>query len=138
MTARSDPFSHLILAPSQQAANNYLALHRHSFSNPERLWFFCYSNLPTHSLITPLTSSCHKKKIILIHENDLLGNVAAIKIACWLKRRTVQITYEISEKICIRYKGKLYYFPEHKLTLSRFEKYAGFRSQIKTYKIPNS
>jgi len=91
--------------------------------------------LPSHAQIESWLPILYKKKIILLYEDDLLGKIATIKIACWLKRREVQISFEESEMIQIRFNKKLYLFHEDKLSLSRFEKRTGFRSQIKTYKV---
>jgi hypothetical protein len=126
--------THVILAPTPLAANNYIARYRHSFSNPERLWFFYYGSLVSRAQISALLPMLHRKKIILLYEDDLLGRIAAIKIACWLKRRDVQVSYQAPETIHILFNGKSYTFPEHTLSLNRFEKTAGFRSQIKTCK----
>lgn len=131
----SIPRTHIILAPNPAAADNHIARHSHSFSNPEGLWFFCYGNQPTQHQISSMLASVHKKKIILLYEDDLLGRVAAIKIACWIKGRDVQLKYERPEMILIRFNGHQHYFPEHQLSLSRFEKRTGLRTQIKTYKI---
>jgi hypothetical protein len=126
--------THIILAPSAPAANTHMARHHHSFSHPERLWFFCYGNLPSQRQIANLLPILHNKKVILLYEDDLLGRIATIKIACWLKRRDVQISYQPSETFQICFNGKCYHFPEHKLSLSNFEKYTGLRSRIKAHK----
>ncbi|MEJ2880375.1 hypothetical protein [Pedobacter sp. GR22-6] len=136
MTITCHPFSHLILAPSETAAMEFLALQRHSFSDPERLWFFYYGSQPNEAQFNPMMKCHDKKKIILLHEDDLLGRVSAIKIACWLKKRAVKITYQSGETIRLEYRDKRYDFPEHQLSLNRFEKCSGFRSQIRTYKLP--
>lgn len=135
MTSLIDPITHIILSPSPPAAISFMAQHRHSFSQPERLWFFHYGTLPTPTQIHSLLQPQHKKKIILLYEDDLLGRITAIKIACWLKRRAVQLTYTHDETVHIRFNDKTYLFPEHELSLSRFEKRTGLRSQIKTYKL---
>jgi hypothetical protein len=135
MSLSLDQSTHVFIASSKSAAITHMAGHRHSFPNPGRLWFFYYGHLPTQTEIVSILPSLHKKKIILLHEDDLLGKIAAIKIACWLKEREVQITYQKSELIKIHFNSKTYHFPEHKLSLNRFEKLSGLRSQIKTWKI---
>lgn len=126
--------THLILAPSAIAAMHHMAQHRHSFSDPERLWYYCYGNLPTQEMVSSLRPMLPKMKVILLYQDDLLGKIASIKIACWLKGRNVQISYRHSGMLLICFNGRCYEFTEDELGLNRFEKRVGLRSRIKTYK----
>lgn len=135
MPGTFDLVTHVILAPTPLAACGHMARHHHSFSDPERLWFFCYGSLPSGVQIATLLPNLRKKKIILLYQDDLLGRIAAIKIACWLKSRDAKISYQIRETVHIHLSGKTYQFYEPELSLSCFEKRTGLRSGIKTYKV---
>jgi hypothetical protein len=106
-----------------------------SFPDPGRLLVFCVGVVPERDQVCGIAGQVKNKKIIMLLPGDLLGSVAAIKIAVWLKNRDVSITYLPNGLVEVVFDGVYYVFAEHRLTLSAFEKASGFRSRIRNRKM---
>ena len=130
--------SHVLFCPNLDSANTFLNKHHSSFPNSGRLLCIPIGYCPQNHQLNVVLPFIKNKKIILLMPDDLLGRIADIKLAAWLRYKDVQLTYRQPGTIQIAFKNKTYYFPEHKISLSAFEKASGFRSKIRTYKIRSS
>jgi hypothetical protein len=97
--------------------------------------FIATGATPVKTAIVGLSKRIRNQKIGMILPNDLLGQIAAIKIAVWLRNREVKISYIMQDTqfLEITFNNKHYKFQENKLSLSTFEKATGFRSKIRIY-----
>lgn len=127
--------THVVFCPSIEMFNRFLHQHHSSFPDRRKLLCIPVDSSPAREKIKYCMPHIKNKKIILLMPDDLLGRVADIKIAVWLKNHDVGLTYYQPGTIQVAFKNKTYHFPEHKISLSAFEKASGFRSKIRTYKI---
>jgi len=127
--------SHILFCPSLDSAKAFINNHHSSFPDSRRLLCIPIGLIPSKAVIQAYNPRLKNKKIILLMPDDLLGRIADIKLAAWLRNNNVQLTYCQPGTIQIAFKNKTYHFPEHKTSLSAFEKASGFRSKIRTYKI---
>lgn len=127
--------SHILISPSLDSAKTFINNHHSSFPDSRKLLCIPIGLIPSKAVIQEYIPRLKNKKIILLMPDDLLGRIADIKLAVWLRRKEVRLTYYQAGTIQIAFKNKTYHFPEHKISLSAFEKASGFRSKIRTYKI---
>lgn len=127
--------THVVFCPYIEIFNTFLYHHYSSFPDPRKLLCIPIGFNPSKEKIKYIMPLIKNKKIILLMPDDLLGRIADIKIAVWLKNHDVRLTYRQPGTIQIAFKNKTYHFPEHKISLSAFQKESGFRSKIRTYKI---
>lgn len=127
--------SHILLCTSPEYSSTFKTHLHSSFPDSRRLLCISIGILPEKVRLQTLIPYLRNKKIILLMPDDLLGRIADIKIAAWLRKHDVQLTHCQTGTIQIAFKNKIYNFPEHKISLSAFEKASGFRSKIRTHKI---
>lgn len=127
--------THVVYCPTIEIFNTFLHHHHSSFPDRRKLLCIPVGFNPPKDKVKCLIPLLKNKKIILLMPDDLLGRIADIKIAAWLKNHDVRLTYRQPDTVLIAFKNKTYLFPEHKISLSAFQKSSGFRSQIRTYKI---
>lgn len=130
--------SHILFCLSLEHSNAFLSNHHSSFPDTGRLLCIPLGLRPQKAQLQAFIPLLKNKKIILLMPDDLLGRIADIKIAVWLRNQNVQLTHCQPGTIRIAFKNKTYHSPEHKISLSAFEKASGFRSKIRTYKIKTS
>ena len=125
----------MVFCPTIKIFNTFLHHYHSSFPDRRKLLCIPVGFNPPREKIKYLIPLLKNKKIILLMPDDLLGRIADIKIAAWLKNHDVRLTYRQPGTVQIAFKNKTYHFPEHKISLSAFEKASGFRSKIRTFKI---
>lgn len=126
--------SHILFSTSLEHSKLFLDNYHSSFLNSGRLLCIPLGLLPQKTYLLALIPHLKNKKIIVLMPDDLLGRIADIKIAAWLRNHDVQLTHFLNGTIQITFKNKIHYFSEHKISLSAFEKASGFRSKIRTHK----
>ncbi|MBS1527758.1 MAG: hypothetical protein JST19_19090 [Bacteroidetes bacterium] len=80
----------------------------------------------------PKTLTLPKAKITLLFDNDLLGKLWDIKIACLIRKKTVSISYD--RQFIFQLSDRQCRLNAEQVSLSAFEKNAGIRTGIKTAK----
>lgn len=130
--------SYILFCLSLKHSTTFLYNHHSSFPDSRRLLCISLGFLLQRTHLQAFIPCLKNKKIILLMPDDLLGRIADIKIAAWLRNQNIQLTHCHAGMVRIAYKNKTYHFPEHKISLSAFEKASGFRSKIRTYKIKTS
>lgn len=127
--------SHVLICCFSDDVTGFIACYASSFPDPGRLLVFCVGVSPDKMQVAGLAFCCGDRKVLIASPSDLLGRVAALKVAVWLKNKDVLITYLLCGQIEVTFKSRVYLFAEHRLSLSAFEKASGFRSKFRTRKI---
>lgn len=123
--------SHVLIVCAHDA-KGFISQYASSFPDPGRLLVFCVGVVPDQNSVSAIAFKCRNRKVLIASSGDLLGRVAAFKIAVWLKNKDVLITYLLGGQVEVVFQGRVYLFAELRLSLSAFEKASGFRSKFRT------
>lgn len=105
----------------------YLSLHHARYRDLDALYFCAVGAAFPADLQLPKTG------ITLLFDNNLLGKLWDIKIACLIRRRTVIIQYH-QNQLLFQANDRNFHLAPEKVSLNAFEIAAGIRTQIRTGK----
>lgn len=111
---------------SPMEAMAYLSLY-HTRYDLQTLGICCIGSSVPKSVHLP------KSKTTLLFDNDLVGRLWDIRIACLIRDKPVHIVYE-NQHCAFKLINRSFQLPVDQVSLSAFEKAAGIRTGIKTAK----
>jgi hypothetical protein len=100
-------------------------------SHTENLLFLSTGTAVQTEHIRWLHAHLRHKDYCLIYGNDLLGRIAALKIAAGIRGVAVEIYAEQGEQIAVCFRSRAFYFSQEAFSLNAFEKAAKFRFGIR-------
>ena len=114
------------LCSDPMVAMAFLSLN-HARYDLETLRVYALGHLVPKHIMLP------KSKITLLFDNDLIGKLWDIKIACLIRNKPVKIYFE-NRHCAFKLNNRSLQLPVDQISLSAFEKAAGIRTGIKTAK----
>lgn len=110
---------------------------QHLIMHPEQQAFAALGLLPAASQVQLLKALFPFARWHLLFGPDLLGRIADAGVAAWYKGYPVSFRVDDS-RVCLKFRGKAFYFDQSIFSLHRFEIATGLRSGIRTHKPPHA
>ncbi|WP_166333020.1 hypothetical protein [Sphingobacterium chungjuense] len=105
-----------------------------NWMNPSCLSAFASLGLlPTKEQFTGLKILFPNAKIHTVFDAGIIGRVADCKVATWQLGTSARFSL-VDDQVEFRFNNKRYFIPASVFSLSRFEKFSGVRSGIRTHK----
>ncbi|MGF7079693.1 hypothetical protein [Mucilaginibacter sp. UYCu711] len=124
----------VIIGHSAMDAIAFLSLHTHTFLNFDYLLFVATGSGLDTGQINYIRENLSCRSYAFIFGNDLLGRIADLKAATGIRRVPVAVTLLENAHLEVIFRNQQFYFDENSFSLSAFERSAGYRFGIRTYK----
>jgi hypothetical protein len=121
----------VIISGSALDAVSWLNKKAALLSHTENLLFLSTGTAVQSEHIRWLHTYLQHKEYCLIYGNDLLGRMAALKMAAGIRGVAVEIYAVPGERIAVGFRWRVFYFSQENFSLNAFEKAAKFRFGIR-------
>ena len=131
-----NPNFHLIrevfICASAMEAIAWLSFNYHNYPHLENILFIATGTLLNKHQCIWIREHLKTKSFTLIFGKDLLGRIAALKVAAGIRCKPVELLFISDEQIVVSFRARSHVFHPDKLDVRSMEKAVGYRFGIRT------